>query len=525
MKRLVILLLFIITTQGLLHAQKSVVDSLFTELNIWQNKSDTNLYNIYYSLGEQFQNSNPDTAIYFYQISIDYARKQKDELKEGESIRKLGWSYFLKSDFSNAMEKFNESLFIANKYLSGIQKQLAKKLLASNMGNIGGVYLNQGNYTKALEYYFKALKIDKEIGNKLGQAIIMGNIGIVYSDQSYYTKALEYYFKALKMDEEIVNKSGQARHLGNIGLVYSDQSYYTKALEYYFKALVINEEIGDKRAQAANTGNIGLVYSEQGDCTKALDYYFKALKMEEEIGNKSGQAKHLGNIGFVYSARGDYVRAMEYYFKSQKIAEEIGDKRSQAINIGNIGVLYFKQKKYKSAEVYLQKAISIAEDLKIVYTLKYVYSFLSELYIQTGRHKESLESYKTYIMYRDSLNNEENQKAIVQKEMQYEYDKKEAMLKAEQEKKDAIVKADKQRHQLFILLIGAVAAAISIIALLVYRSLTFTKKQKQIIQQQKHLVEEKQKEILDSIHYAKRIQMALLTSEYYIDKNLKRLKN
>jgi hypothetical protein len=42
---------------------------------------------------------------------------------------------------------------------------------------------------------------------------------------------------------------------------------------------------------------------------------------------------------------------------------------------------------------------------------------------------------------------------------------------------------------------------------------------------QKQEVEEKQKEILDSIHYAKRIQTALLTSEYYIEKNLKRLSN
>jgi signal transduction histidine kinase len=74
------------------------------------------------------------------------------------------------------------------------------------------------------------------------------------------------------------------------------------------------------------------------------------------------------------------------------------------------------------------------------------------------------------------------------------------------------------------LLIGAIAIAIGIIAIVIYRSLNTTKRQKQIIEKQKQLVEEKQKEILDSIHYAKRIQMALLTSEYYIEKQLKRLK-
>lgn len=38
-------------------------------------------------------------------------------------------------------------------------------------------------------------------------------------------------------------------------------------------------------------------------------------------------------------------------------------------------------------------------------------------------------------------------------------------------------------------------------------------------------VEEKQKEILDSIRYAKRIQQSLLPTEKYIDKKLKELKN
>jgi hypothetical protein len=37
-------------------------------------------------------------------------------------------------------------------------------------------------------------------------------------------------------------------------------------------------------------------------------------------------------------------------------------------------------------------------------------------------------------------------------------------------------------------------------------------------------IEEKQKEIIDSIQYAKRIQSAMMPMEKYIDKNLKRLK-
>ena len=45
------------------------------------------------------------------------------------------------------------------------------------------------------------------------------------------------------------------------------------------------------------------------------------------------------------------------------------------------------------------------------------------------------------------------------------------------------------------------------------------------ITQQKHIIEEKQKEILDSIYYAKRIQTALITPEKYIDRVLNKLNN
>jgi len=44
------------------------------------------------------------------------------------------------------------------------------------------------------------------------------------------------------------------------------------------------------------------------------------------------------------------------------------------------------------------------------------------------------------------------------------------------------------------------------------------------IAEQKHEVEEKQKEILDSIRYAKRIQVSLLASEKYIHKSIEKLK-
>jgi hypothetical protein len=45
-----------------------------------------------------------------------------------------------------------------------------------------------------------------------------------------------------------------------------------------------------------------------------------------------------------------------------------------------------------------------------------------------------------------------------------------------------------------------------------------------VVDRAKHTKEDKNKEVMDSIYYARRIQRALITSEKYIERNLGELK-
>ena len=68
---------------------------------------------------------------------------------------------------------------------------------------------------------------------------------------------------------------------------------------------------------------------------------------------------------------------------------------------------------------------------------------------------------------------------------------------------------------------------IFLIALLIfiYRSFVGKKRDNEIIDRQKKIVEQQQKEVLDSIHYAKRIQEALMPTARSIEKIINELKN
>ena len=71
---------------------------------------------------------------------------------------------------------------------------------------------------------------------------------------------------------------------------------------------------------------------------------------------------------------------------------------------------------------------------------------------------------------------------------------------------------------------------VGVFAAFMFNRFRITKRQKNIIEKQKVLVDkayeelhEKNKEVMDSIRYAKRIQTALITSEKYIENALNRL--
>ncbi len=490
-----ILCCFLIFLEHSSFSQQSNIDSLRTLLKI--DKEDTSKISHLLALGNEIRKTSYDTAL---TIAIQ-------ALKLSDSISK---------NFSEGSELWIVmQLNISNSYLQ-----------------IGRAYEYKGDYYPAIEKYFKGIEIvdvlkQKNLKFKLAsikklESELTGNIGNIYLHQGYYPKALDYYFKALKMAENLENKSEITKHLGNIGELYRNQGDYPKALDYYLKALKIAEELGNKKKMGIYFGNIGSVYENQGDLPKALDYCLKALKIAEDLGNKNEIERNLGNIGVVYADQGDNLKALDYYCKALRIAEGLGEKRNIAMWLGNIASVNISLLKYKDAEGFLHKAIEISDSIGLIDEKKEFEKTLSQLYNTTGRYQLSYEHYKIYSQLKDSVFNIEKTKDLTRKEMNYEFEKKEAVNKAEQDKQIAVAAATRKKQ--LIKLASVVGGLFLLLVVLgtVVRSLKIARKQKSIIEDQKFIIEKKQKEIVDSIRYGKRIQKAVITSQAYIKQHLKR---
>ena len=415
------------------------IDSLLNVLKTA--KEDTNKVNHLYNLGRELLYSNPDTSMILGNQALSLSEKATSKKHIADSYHIIALAYFLKGNYPSSLENNFKAL--------ALREELADKSgIAKSLGNIGNNYMHQADYPKALDYYFKGLKMLEELVDKMGIAIHLGNIGNAYYYQNDYTKALDYYFEALKMHEKIGNKNGVAMWLGNIGILYWKQKEYPKALDYSFKALKMHEEFGNKQGIETCLANIGGVYADQGDKPKALDYYFKALKIAEELGNRDGISAHLGNIGFVYHVQKNYPKALDYSFNALKIAEELGDKNGIAINLSRIGSVYTETGKFAEAEEYLKKAIAICDSIGVMDYLRQSEESLSQLYDTTGRYKLALEHYKKAMVLRDTLFNQEKNKEFTRKEMNYEFEKKEAATKAEFDKQMAVADVELKKQKL-----------------------------------------------------------------------------
>jgi tetratricopeptide (TPR) repeat protein len=520
-----------------LSGQKTKIDSLQNLLSL--STQDTVKVRLMNELSRRLRSADPDTGFYFAMCALKLSEKNKFDKGIISACKNLGACYGMRADYPEALSYFSRGLVLSRK--TGNESEISALL-----GNIGLVYSSQGNYSAALENYKIALKMDEASGNKDNILTKLINIGIVYWNQSDHANALDYYFRALRLAEDLGDKAKLATLYGNLGAVYSDQKNFPKALEYFLKSVKLSEEIGDRLNAATCYGNIGLNYTNTGNGSMALRYYTKALKISEQIGDNNGIARHNANIGEYYENKGDsfcragnesfavkelYPAAMKFYVTALAVDERIQNRTGLARDLNRIGSVNIRLSQFKDAEKNLYRALQIAEQINAMGMIKSSEQRLAFLYHATKRPALELEHFKRYIAARDSIYNEENTKKSVRSEMNFEFEKKQSAEKAEQDRKEAVEMAEREeekKQQRIIL--GFVSGGLILViafAFFILRAFRLKQKanriivlQKQEVERQKRIVEEKQQEVLDSIHYAKRIQTVLMPSEKYIARKL-----
>ena len=489
-----ILLLFILSFPFCLNSlpqDRHLIDSLKNVIST--SKDDTNKVKLLIEIGEQYINTIPDTAFFYYEKALDISERIESKEFTAWSLIIIGSNLQKDGSSDTATGYIERALKISEEI--GDKKKISTCYL-----NIGLINHDKGLYDKAIEYYLKALEIAKEINFKKGLSMSYNNLGRAYYDQGSYEESIGYYLKALKIDEERGNKRGMSACYTNIGLVHYEQGSYDKAIEYLQKALAISEELGNKRAMSLGYLNIGMVSHKQGSYDKAIEGYNKALKLFEELGDKRGISESYHNLGELYLNQGSFNRAAEYYLKALKIYEVIGDKKNLAIlgvNIANlnisladsVAVTESQRLKYLNQAVsYGNKSIVNAQEMKLFPTTKEAANALMTAFNKLGNYKKAIEFAGILIATQDSMFREDKTKAIQEMSTRYETEKKQQQIDIQESQliaKDARIKQQKTFRNA---LIGGSGAIVLIVMVIAYAYTQKRKDNKKITEQNEKII-------------------------------------
>ncbi len=445
---------------------------------------------------------------------------------------------------------YNEQLKkIAEPYYSQPRSGLRDYLVgyyAGSLVNYGYLCMQKGMTPKAYEYYYKALAIYKELNDKPGTAAIYINLGYLFRQEGDITKAIDFYHNALKVQIETHDLSGAATSYNNIGFVFDNQGETAKALEYYTKALDIYLKMKDKDGIAISYSNIGYLFKSYGDplckgtsadCQvlsnkKAIDYIKRSATIRKERNDKFGLASSLNLLGGIYDYYGDpdcppgtdcgkasSEKALAYYKEALELRMEVNSAKGIAQSYSSLAEYMLRHGDLNAALDYGLKCMAVSKDLGSPEIIRDAASVLNRVYEKQNQFQKSLQMYRLYVQMKDSIDNEETKNTILKKGFQIEYEKKATAdsVRISEEKKVTTAQLKQERTQRFALYGGLVLVAL--FGIVMYNRFKITQKQNHLIQEQKaelqnqkELVEAHQKETLDSIHYARRIQTALLAN-------------
>ena len=384
------------------------------------------------------------------------------------------------------------------------------------LNEITDIYIEK-DFVKAIKYSRQALRLSRLLGYDSGVLKSLTNLSNAYDYIGQYSKSQEANFKILTIHQDRKNIEGINDSYNNIGIIHYYMGNYKQSIEFTEKALKYYLAENDSNGISVAYNNLANSYSDELDYDKALIYYFKALGIDEGKNDLDGISLIKGNIGEVYTEQEKYEEAFEYLISALQAAEKMKDKWQQANIFTALGDLLSRKNKPNEAISFLFQALEINQNIGAKAEIAEVYEAIAKVFEQKGDYIQSLHYVKLGIEINDELFTKESSGQIAEMNALYEINEKEKELL----KQEAYASA--QESQKITLIIGT---AIGFLLLFIIVGISIRgnlnkRKTNKTLELQKQQIETKNRDITDSIQYAKRIQGAIFPSDKLIKQYLK----
>jgi len=492
---------------------------------------------VYSKAGETLMNSNQLESERNLVKAYNLAKSINNKLEEGNALHNLGKLYLKKNNNDVAKRYFEKAVVIREEIKDN-------ENLAKSLNQVGIILQERGQLDTALELYEKSYKAAEAIKYFRGMAIANKQKGNIYNMRGKHQQAISLYMKALDFFEKSKSDDGMLSCYNNIGFVYGTLVKRKEALFYYKKSLLLAKKINDPEEIGKANNSIATVFLRR-DTTGQVNAYYNVdsgtqyLKVANKYFKKAnyqlGIAQCYNNLAQVYLEAHRYKEALNQIDSAIEINTLLENKNELAFNHVTKGQCYERLNDYNNTLINFISAIKIAKDAKFTEGRLYAYDFYSQANAKFKKWDSAYMYLFKYVKLQDTFRNGQTMKIVQEMETRYQTSKK------EQQIKEGIIKNEAQSKVLylvvgFLILVGLVCifAIIQYFQkrkannLLTFQNVEINRKNVEIEEQrnqvmiQRDLIKEQQKGIMDSIHYASRIQQAILPGEDFLDNLLGR---
>jgi signal transduction histidine kinase len=503
--KLVLPILIVFFYAAHVQAQNKQIDSL--DNLIVKASSDTQRINLKIEKLRILASSNLDSAIAYGRKVIDESKKINYKKGEARARIKVAGDYCFYGNFEAAKNNLDSSKMILS--------QINDSLTLGNLYNIYGMmYSMQNKFDTSHPFYEKAIEIISRQNDKASLSSMYVNNGIAYQQQSNYAQALTNFQQALNVSEQAKDEEGEAYVYVNMAITYNSLNDLKKAEKSYLNAIELGKKLNLKNVLAYSYANLASVYEGLDEYDKQYDFAMRASELGKEIADKGIEASSLSRAAGALA----YKNRFEEAEKLNRRAIVVAELSNQPYNIYQVyrgmGFILKLQNKYSEAIPYFEKAFQslAASDLYDVEVGK-SYMDLSECYEKTGNFKKALATYKIAAKISDSTTARENVKKATELALNYEFEKKQQLQKAEQAKKDADAKRIKNQQYFIITALGIVVLAVIIIASIQFKNNRHRQKAYTLLQKQKRETDEHREKAETTLSELKSTQAQLIHSE------------
>ena len=230
---------------------------------------------------------------------------------------RLGWCYFMQSDFESA-----EGAVMKSMHYAGIAKNLTTLAMAENY--LGGILFRQGDLQQAMQHTRTAMAYWQEIGYSWGVAAALSNLGILESVSGNWQAAYNSIKRSLDLRQKMGDVDGVAITNHNLGQLVRSSGDVAQAELYYRDSLAVSRPF-QMNWHAANS-LVGLAQSLlcQGKIDEASESLQESFRLAQEINAPDVIVEAYCTLAEIQLASDRLVEAEESAQTAAKLASQIG---------------------------------------------------------------------------------------------------------------------------------------------------------------------------------------------------------